>query len=107
MVRQHLDEVPVDMEYRNFKAHQDSLLFYWTRKMLSSPHELSSMPLIGMVKIESFYAPAIGVPYDIEGNQDPHAALILRPRYEWSDILKDKMKTRRKRKRKRKQKTGI
>jgi hypothetical protein len=102
MIAQPLTSVPKDSEEKNFLAHQASVLFYWARKMQLTversrwqtleKYERSkafSKPIIGVIDVHAFSSPCIGVPFDAESKDDPHAYLFIKCRETWPQVLMD------------------
>lgn len=94
MVANPLDSHSEDDDCTNFKAHQESRLFYWSTKMEEKqpPNSYRNLqvnikrPLIGIANINTFVQPCIAVPASLEGNQ-PNLYLFLKPQKLWPVIL--------------------
>ena len=81
---QPLDSVPTNLPYHDFKAHQDSRLFYWATKQMSN-HSRNS-PKVILCNIKAFVQPCIAVPGNLH-ERFCDSYLFLKPRKVWPDIL--------------------
>ena len=89
----HMIEHPLDSDH-DYKAHQDSRLFYWSQKMLLKPMPSNNqstpnttmIPMIGMAHIEAFIQPCVGIPANLP-DKEAHIFLFLKPRKIWPIIL--------------------
>ena len=72
MIDQSLYEIPRGSKEDDFRAHQDSHLFYWSEKMVDK----HGNEVIGLVSPDTFHSPCIAVPAAIH-NRNEKAFLFL------------------------------
>ena len=87
MIPESIDN-PVDGITKNFRAHQSSLLVKWSKLMVSvDDNSGKAEPLFGIIETESFSAPCISVPYNIENEDIAHYYLFIEPCPSWNHIF--------------------
>jgi hypothetical protein len=81
-----LSDVPIDKRWGDHKAHQDSLLFMYSRKKMKGRYR----PQLFLIDTARIVSPCIGVE-DLDAEQ-PHCFLFLKSKSDWQDIFLEHVK---------------
>ena len=88
MVAESINDDVLNPSTKNFRAHASSFLVKTSNIMLEKdPESDEYIPKFGVIEIDSFSAPCIAVPYELEQNEDKYYYMFLEPRSSWPDIF--------------------
>ena len=73
----------------NHKAHQESMLFYYSEKMLTRTRK--KIPQIFLINVESINGPCIAVP-DLDNTKHKYSYIFMKNKASWMNIFLDHMK---------------